>query len=477
MSGLADNHHVNSAAEGSKKAEARNNAQISIAIVGGGVVGVVLALGLLHRGVQVVLYERASNFHDVGAGIAFTEVARKCMFLLNPAILESMKRVGVPQKNPFDEYWDGYHHTGGYALKTANNNIGDPEGTSSRLLFKRYNRQLAFWGCLRAQFVEDLSRALPPGVVHFNKELVDYSDSPSSKSVTLRFADGSVSTADALIGCDGLRSRVRAQLLAAEAPLAVNPTYAHKRCYRTVVPTSDGERVLGTRKANDQCMHVGPGAHIVTYPVGERMLNVVVFLADDGDWPDLDRSTKAPGRREDVLRALEGWGPAARGLAALLPPRELTVWGIFDMCEHPAPYYARGRVCLAGDAAHASAPYHGAGAGFGIEDALVLATALEEVLETLNGAEGGEKSKAEAIGTAFQAFNQVRYARTQWLVRSSRETGDIFEWRYPGTGMDSAKCLAELDERFKVIWDFDVDGMIEESRAVYHRLLAGKGIS
>ncbi|KAF2235734.1 FAD/NAD(P)-binding domain-containing protein [Viridothelium virens] len=460
---------------GKEDEEIGDTPPLTIAIIGGGIVGVVLAHGLLKRGVRVAVYERALNFHEIGAGFAFTGVARDCMARLSGAVIEAMHRVGVPNKRPFDNYWDGYHLTASHAQQQhAGNEVQadvDPDGTSCELLFTRPNHQLAFWGCLRASFLEQLASLLPPGVAHFDKELVDHSDPPEGP-VTLTFKDGTTATADALIGCDGLRSRVRAQLLTPHVPHAVNPRYTHKRCYRAVVPLSEGERVLGAYKANNQCMHVGPGAHVLTYPVGEAMLNIVLFITDQSDWPDPVRMT-APGSRADALAALSDWGPAVRGLAALLPTEPL-VWGIFDMFDHPTPWYARQRVCLLGDAAHAAAPHHGAGAGFGVEDALALATAVEEALRTINATgRGAERdmvvSKAEALTAAFQAFNDVRYERTQWLVRSSREAGEIYEWRYPPSGSDPAKLKTELDERFKIIWDFDVDKMVDETRSAYHR--------
>jgi salicylate hydroxylase len=224
-------------------------------------------------------------------------------------------------------------------------------------------------------------------------------------------------------------------------------------------------------------MHTGPGAHVLTYPVSSDLLNIALFVTDPHEWPDATR-TVLPGRRQDLLSKLDGWEPAVRGLAALFPP-EPVVWGIFDMHDHPAPFYAEGRVCVAGDAAHASAPHHGAGAGFGIEDALAIATAMEQGLQTVsmtenNGNVDKEVRKVQAVTAAFRAFNDVRYERTQWLVRTSRETGDIYEWQYEGSGDDSAKMKGELEERFKVIWDFDVGEMVREIKRQYHDLL-GKG--
>lgn len=49
-----------------------------VAVVGGGIVGIILTLALSHRNVSVRLYEQAERFREVGAGIAFSASARRC---------------------------------------------------------------------------------------------------------------------------------------------------------------------------------------------------------------------------------------------------------------------------------------------------------------------------------------------------------------------------------------------------------------
>lgn len=82
-------------------------------------------------------------------------------------------------------------------------------------------------------------------------------------------------------------------------------------------------------------------------------------------------------------------------------------WAIFDMADNPADTYARGRVCLAGDAAHASSPFHGAGACMGVEDALVLVSVLETALSKAGGL-----SKTKAVSAALQAYSTIRLERS-----------------------------------------------------------------
>jgi salicylate hydroxylase len=176
-----------------------------------------------------------------------------------------------------------------------------------------------------------------------------------------------------------------------------------------------------------------------------------------------------PSTRDEAAAALQGWGPHVAELVGLLPDT-LSKYGVFDMADHPAPTYASGRVCLAGDAAHTSSPFHGAGACMGVEDALVLAELLARVQEEEEEEEGEEEGRAKrprSLAAALQAYSAVRMERTQWLVQSSRDMGDIYHWRYPATGADSAKIKAEFERRARKVWDFDVDGMMAEAQKEY----------
>ena len=129
--------------------------------------------------------------------------------------------------------------------------------------------------------------------------------------------------------------------------------------------------VLGDWKAYNFHHHVGPGAHMTHYPVANgQALNVVVFLSDPNPWPDHENQV-AEGTRDEVLAALQGWHPTVLGIVELLPEK-MNTWALFDQGEFPLPRYNSGRVCLAGDAAHASSPHHGAGACLGVGEHPVI---------------------------------------------------------------------------------------------------------
>ncbi|MDI1485593.1 MAG: hypothetical protein OHK93_000731 [Ramalina farinacea] len=66
-----------------------------IAIAGGGIIGLVLALGLLRRGIPVKIYEQSRGFREIGAGVAFTKNAVKCMGMVHPGIVDALRSVAT----------------------------------------------------------------------------------------------------------------------------------------------------------------------------------------------------------------------------------------------------------------------------------------------------------------------------------------------------------------------------------------------
>lgn len=241
-----------------------------------------------------------------------------------------------------------------------------------------------------------------------------------------------------MIGCDGIHSRVRELMFRHETPCAA--TYSHKYSFRALVPMDQARARLDERMCATRHMYNGPGAHIITYPVADSaFLNALAVISDLGEWvpPDDGEGSGGGGHtgratREEAQRAFEGWHPDVRAIVELMPER-MEKWAIFDMLENPAPRYHQqsqhqdqddgeggedegwrgGGVCLAGDAAHAVGPHLGAGAGFGIEDACLLADLLETVQRQTRD---GDVSLSRRIEAALVAYSEVRYERTQWYV-------------------------------------------------------------
>ena len=226
---------------------------------------------------------------------------------------------------------------------------------------------------------------------------------------------------------------------------------------------------LGESKVNTRFMHLGPDAHALTFPVaGGKLVNVVAFVTDPDEWPYADKLS-APAEKKNAIAGFSKFGGAVRTIMDLLS-EDLDEWAIFDTYDHPASKYYDGRICIAGDAAHAASPHHGAGAGSGIEDATVLATVIDFAQTRLN--ESLDKSRSEVLKAALATYNAVRLERSQWLVESSRILGEIYEWQYEATGSDKKKCENEVFWRSHKIWDYDIDQMLQQTAEDYKQRLS-----
>ncbi|TQV94004.1 FAD binding domain-containing protein [Cordyceps javanica] len=424
----------------------------TIAIVGGGLIGVLLGLGLAHRGIPFTIYERASDWHEIGAGVALTSVARSSMQRLHPEVLDALRRVA--KANHFG-FWDGYTPKTAEACQApeALHFLLDAPGTD-------------YWCCMRSEFMRELVALLPKGSACFNKELDTYVDDPNRSTVLLKFTDNTTVEAEALLGCDGIHSKTRQLLLGSDNPAAY-ASFTHQVGYRTVLPVSVAKEILGDAKGgSDFCIHIGPNAYVPSYPMlhgDSTVLNLTTVIYTPEPWGH-GKKMVAPATHEEVVQAFKDFSPPIRELVSKFP-ENLMKWGIFDMADNPASTYANGRVAIVGDAAHASTPFLGAGGAMGIEDALAMASAVDFAIQS-------SKSNTLAIPAALQAFSAVRLQRSQWLVQSSREMGVIFQWRDPSAGNDGKKFKLEAEARTSKIWQFDADGMVNEVRLQFDRDIA-----
>lgn len=273
----------------------------------------------------------------------------------------------------------------------------------------------------------------------------------------------------AVIGCDGIRSRTR-DFVQSSMSSPARPTYAHVRSYRQLLPMAEAADALGQTTASIYHNHIGPGANILHYPVAQnKMVNIAVFMHDPNDWAELSW-TDREGPRSDIEAAIEGWHPRIKKLVSKLPER-VPVLGVFDMHDHPLPRYHNGRVCVAGDAAHASSPHHGAGAGMGIEDALCLSVLMAEVAITVRL---GGVTTAQAVATALRTYDGARRQRSQWLVNSSRRVCDLQQspdFGSPDKSLKAETCFEEIRDRTLKIWQFDHMAMVRGCVEDYGRAI------
>lgn len=185
-------------------------------------------------------------------------------------------------------------------------------------------------------------------------------------------------------------------------------------------------------------------------------MNVVAFWTNPDDWPSSTHLT-LPSEKEHVYKDFANFNSTVHKIIELLEPN-LDCWAIFDTGDQPMPYYNKGKVCVVGDAGHATSPHHGAGAGMCIEDCAVMAELLADPLVAQAGDRG--------FAAAFHAYDQSRRERTQWLVQSSRRSGDLYEWRAEGVGKDLGKIEDECRASNDRIWNGQIDLMIKEAKSV-----------
>lgn len=240
---------------------------LDVAVVGGGIIGVMTAIGLRRRGINAIIYERAQTWHEVSAGFAFTGAARVWMQSIDPALVELLANISQKtDASSSNAYWNGYHPR----------TVEDALDESKSLLFRTPTNNLSFWGCVRSQFLKGMADMLPEGATVFGKQLLNYVDDEQSGKVVLHFKDGTTAETDVLLGCDGIHSVTRKVLLGADHP-ASRAGFSHTVTYRTMVPIDVGIKALGEKVATCACNHLGPNADLLVYPVCDHLPPPVRF--------------------------------------------------------------------------------------------------------------------------------------------------------------------------------------------------------
>lgn len=217
---------------------------MEFAVIGGGITGLSLAIALHYRGINVTIYEQAPRFGEIGAGVSFQPNAVQAMKVCHHGIYEAFEKVcsrnlwPSKQKVWFD-YYDGYN---------------DGEETRHQVPAFTISNNLGQNGVHRAKFLDELVKLLPSNIARFGKRVESYAENDQG-SLTLTFADGSTATADAILACDGIKSKIREVLFGSRHPCAL-PSYTHKYAYRALVPMEDAIAAIGDEKAQNACMHV-----------------------------------------------------------------------------------------------------------------------------------------------------------------------------------------------------------------------------
>ena len=349
-----------------------------IAILGGGIGGLVTAAFLHQAGLPSTVYEQAPKLREVGAGLVVAPNAARLLRRLG--VLDTFVKRAVQ----LDVGWEFRRWQDGTVLSAE-----DLAASCERL----YGEQT--YTAHRADLLDAIKDAVPGSALRLGKRCVEltYRD----ERPALRFDDGEVVEADIVIGADGIHSIVR-NAIASPTP----PTYSGICAFRALVPAG---RAPAFARRNAQTLWIGPEHHLVHYPVsGGEYVNLVAF-APAGDITV--ESWSATATVEEFRTEFDGWDPRLVDLirAADTPGR----WALLDRA--PLERWSSGRVTLLGDAAHPMFPFFGQGAAQAMEDAAVLARCIAD--------DAGDPARA------LQRYDAVRLPRTTRIQEISHARSHV----------------------------------------------------
>lgn len=237
---------------------------LDLAIVGGGIAGVTLTIGILTKcpHIQITLYESASAFGEIGAGIGFEPVTVRTMDLIDPRIASAYKKCN--KENPVTE-----------SPRWLTLSVGDERKKDVKLgeeIFFMPARRGPRGGVHRAHFLDELVKLVPGEVTQFKKRLLHVTEAEDgSGDAILHFADGSTAQHHAVLGCDGIKSCTRSIVLGdSEASKAV---FSGKYAYRGLIPMDRAVRIMGERVPKTPHMYMGYHGHVVTFPIANETLS------------------------------------------------------------------------------------------------------------------------------------------------------------------------------------------------------------
>ncbi len=386
-----------------------------ILIAGAGIGGLAAALALLQRGYRVTVVEQARDLAEVGAGVQISANGAHALFSLG--LEPALERAWFEPAGKEIRLWSTGETWKLFDLGAISRaRYGAP-------YFMIHRADL--YGILL-----DAVRAAASDAVRLATRVTGFAR--DAGGVTLLCENGTRFTGDALVGADGVHSRIR-NLLLGDMPAHFTGLMA----WRGLVPTQRlPERLQRPVGAN----WVGPGGHVVHYPVRRGELLNFVGTVERNDWRV--ESWTERGTIEEVLHDFAGWHADVRLIIsnieapfkwALLGREPLTRWSV-------------GRVTLIGDAAHPTLPMMAQGANMAIEDAVVLARCLDA---------------QDDVAAALRAYEAARRERTSRMVRAANDNARRFHNPALGNAEGAARYVgsewqeAKVKQRYDWVFEYD----------------------
>jgi len=390
-----------------------------VIVAGGGIGGLAAALALAQRGFRVRVLEQAAEIGEIGAGVQ-----------LAPNAFAAFDALGVGQQargravytdrlvmmDAVDESIVAEVPTG----DTFRARFGNPYA-----VIHRADVHLSLLEGVRAQ----------PGVeLRTSTRIVGFEPADDG-GVVVFDAEGGSHRGLALVGCDGVKSAVRAQTVGDDVRVSGHVVY------RAVVDVADFPADL---RWNAAAVWAGPNCHLVHYPLrgGDQYNVVVTFHSRDAEtW------SVSEGSQTEVLSYFDGIAARPRRLLQL--PKSWKRWATAD--RTPIAHWTHGRSTLLGDAAHPLLQYLAQGACMAIEDAVTLGRALAACDDDIDAAFALYQRSRVArtarvvlmtreMGRIYHAHGIERLVRNElWRGRSAERFYDALEWLY---GWTAERCLA-----------------------------------
>ncbi|MGY0788489.1 3-hydroxybenzoate 6-monooxygenase [Azospirillum argentinense] len=387
-----------------------------ILIAGGGIGGLAAALGLARKGFRSIVLEQAPALGEIGAGIQIGPNAFHAFDWLGVGDAARAKAVYIDHLVLMDAVRDE---------RIAAIPLDEPFRRRFKNPYAVVHRadlhMVLLDACRTSDLIELRTRS---SVERYEQD---------GESVTVTLGDGGRLTGSALVGADGLRSKVRAQVVGDAQPRVSGHT-----TFRSVIPT---EQMPEDLRWNAATLWAGPKCHIVHYPLkGGKVFNLVVTCHNDA----AEAVAGVPVTKEVVY---EGFSHIADRPKQIIERGEN--WKLWVLCDRdPTPDWVDGRVVLLGDAAHPMLQYLAQGACMALEDAVNLSHHMAET-----------DGKLDA---AFAAYNRDRFARTGRVQLNSRLMG---EYVYHPAGGQAALRNAVLGNSSReqhydrVAWLYGVTGL------------------
>lgn len=381
-----------------------------IVIVGAGIGGLAAALGLSRAGFRITIIERALALSEIGAGIQLSPNAMRALAALGVGDAVAARAIqpdAIVVRNGI---------SGRRLVTLAGEAFRRRTGEPYRVIH-RSGLQAALVDAVRSAGV-DMRLSATVTDTHTLGDRVEVGIASGGARDTV--------SATALIGADGVRSAIRA-MVAGSATVAP----ANRTAWRAIVPAS-------AENATSVGLWLGPHAHLVHYPMGGGMMNVVAIVDDPwrgGEWNE-------PGDGTALARLFAAWAGPARVIIAAA--KELRTFALATV--DPSARWAEGRTALLGDAAHAMQPYLAQGAAMALEDAVVLALHLDgatDIPAALHAYEAERKPRVSRVAAAsartggwYHASPPLSFARDAGLIAGGEAllfamNDWIYRWEAP----------------------------------------------